>query len=119
MIAVARVYAPYAPSDGTRVLVDRLWPRGLKREDAHIDEWVKDLAPTTELRRWFGHRSERWAEFQELYRRELACPELSGLLRRLADLGSNGTLTLLTAARSEPENHAVVLRQVLLDLPPA
>lgn len=115
MIAIKRVYAPFDTADGTRALVDRLWPRGLRREDAHIDEWAKDIAPSTELRRWYGHRPELWPEFQARYARELARPDVAETLVRLRDLGRAGTLTLLTAVRSEL-NHAVVLRQVLLDL---
>lgn len=118
MIFLKRVYAPPDPSDGTRVLVDRLWPRGLKREGAHIDDWIKDIAPSTELRRWYGHRSELWPEFQVRYRGELARPDLTAPLGRLRELGRAGTLTLLTATHGEL-NHALVLRQVLLDLPAA
>ncbi len=116
MIVLKRVYDPFDPADGTRVLVDRLWPRGLRREDARIDEWVKDVAPSTELRRWYGHRPELWPEFQVRYARELARPDVAEALRRLCDLGRVGTLTLLTATRTEAESHAVVLRRVLLDL---
>jgi len=116
MIRLKRVYAPFEPADGTRVLVDRLWPRGLKRESAHIDEWAKDIAPSTELRRWYGHRSALWPEFQMRYAQELARPEVSELLSKLRAVASDGTLTLLTATRAETENHAVALRQVLLDL---
>lgn len=115
MIAIKRVYDPFDPSDGMRVLVDRLWPRGLKREDAHIDEWVKEVAPSAELRRWFGHRSELWPQFQARYACELARPELQDRLGRLRELGREGTLTLVFAARNEAENNAVVLKQVLLD----
>lgn len=112
MIILKRAYAPPDPSDGTRVLVDRLWPRGLKREDAQIDEWAKDIAPSKELRLWYGHRPELWPEFEVRYRRELARPDHTAPLERLRDFGRAGTLTLLTATRSEL-NHAVVLRQVL------
>lgn len=115
MIAIKRVYTPFDPADGTRVLVDRLWPRGLVRADAHIDEWAKEVAPSTELRRWYGHRPELWPEFQVLYAQELIRPDVVEPLRRLRDLGRDRTLTLLTAARGEL-NHAFVLRQVLLDL---
>jgi uncharacterized protein YeaO (DUF488 family) len=118
MIILKRAYAPPDPSDGTRVLVDRLWPRGLKREDAKVDEWAKDVAPSTELRLWYGHRPELWPEFEVRYRRELARPDLTAPLERLRVLGRAGALTLLTATRSEL-NHAVVLRQVLLHPPRA
>jgi uncharacterized protein YeaO (DUF488 family) len=116
MIKLKRIYAPVDLSDGTRVLVDRLWPRGLTHEEAHVDEWAKDVAPTTELRRWYNHRPELWPEFQVRYARELARPELSELLSKLRALAREGTLTLLTASRAETENHAVALRQILLDV---
>ncbi len=113
MIAIKRVYAPPAASDGYRVLVDRLWPRGLKREAAALDEWLKDLAPSPQLRAWFGHRTDQWPEFQRLYRLELAAPEALAELARLRQLAKSRPLTLLYAARSETENHARVLRDCL------
>jgi uncharacterized protein YeaO (DUF488 family) len=95
------------------MMVDRLWPRGLKKESAAIDEWLKDLAPSTELRRWFGHRPERWPEFQTRYRAELTSPSVAEDLERLRKLGRHGSVTLLYAAHDETENNAKVLQQVL------
>jgi uncharacterized protein YeaO (DUF488 family) len=107
-IVVKRVYEPPRAVDGRRVLVDRVWPRGLRREDARIDRWAKDLAPSTELRRWFGHRPERFPEFRDRYR-----AELSGHEAELQELLHGGTLTLLYAARDEDHNNARVLAELL------
>ena len=111
-IATKRIYAPPAESDGYRVLVDRLWPRGVSKAVASIDLWLRDIAPSTELRTWYGHDVERWPEFRERYRREL---EGHGeLLDRLLDIErQHGTLTLLFAARDEEHNEAEVLADVL------
>jgi uncharacterized protein YeaO (DUF488 family) len=112
-IRVKRVHDPPARADGVRVLVDRLWPRGLKKEEAHIDHWLKDVAPSTELRRWFGHDPARWSEFRRRYRAELeARPDALAALRRLAE---GRALTLLFAARDAQHNNAVALREMLGD----
>lgn len=113
MFAIKRVYETPHSSDGRRILVDRLWPRGLKKEAAKLDGWMKELAPSDELRRWFGHRPERWAEFQAKYRAELASPTVSESLKRLRALGRKGAVTLVYSARDETENNAQVLKQVL------
>ena len=113
MFRIKRVYAPAAAGDGHRVLIDRLWPRGLSRADAAIDEWTKTLAPSTELRKWFNHDPARWSEFQDRFRAELIRPDASAELARLCRLGLGGTLTLLFAARDERHNHAVILRAEL------
>ena len=111
MIRVKRVYAPPEPSDGTRVLVDRLWPRGLKKTDARIDLWLKEVAPSPELRRWFGHDPARWPEFVRRYHAELAArPEV---VQKLLELAASGPLTLLYAARDEAHNNAVALKAYL------
>ena len=106
-----RVYLPPAPADGCRILVDRLWPRGLSREAAKIDLWLKEIAPSTELRKWFGHESEKWPEFQKRYAAELkqhdaAVTELRAQLRK-------GPATLLFGAHNETQNNAVVLQEYL------
>jgi uncharacterized protein YeaO (DUF488 family) len=107
---IRRVYEPTKSSDGIRVLVDRLWPRGLKKSDAHLDHWVKDVAPSPRLRLWFGHRPERFTEFSKRYKKELvgnpAVPELR-------KLGKGALVTLLYGARDPEVNHAVVLQVVL------
>jgi uncharacterized protein YeaO (DUF488 family) len=111
-VRIKRIYEPPDASDGTRVLVDRLWPRGLARAKAKVDRWEKELAPSDELRRWFGHDPAKWAEFRKRYRAELSA--LTGLVRELAVVaGGRGRLTLLYAARDERHNNAVVLAEVL------
>ncbi|MDE2119859.1 MAG: DUF488 family protein [Betaproteobacteria bacterium] len=117
-LQIRRVYEPASPDDGFRVLIDRLWPRGLRRESAAIDLWFKDIAPSPALRTWFGHEPARWAGFGERYRAELdanapAVQRLAGLLR------AHGRMTLLYAARDPVHNHAVVLRDYLREPGPA
>jgi uncharacterized protein YeaO (DUF488 family) len=115
-VTTKRIYAQPSESDGYRVLVDRLWPRGVRKADAGIDLWLRDVAPSTELRRWFGHDVERWPEFVERYSRELEGN--AGLLDTLADIErQQGTLTLLYAARDEAHNEAQVLADVLRHRP--
>jgi uncharacterized protein YeaO (DUF488 family) len=110
-IRLKRAYDPPSAEDGVRVLVDRLWPRGLRKADAAIDRWLKDIAPSTELRRWFGHDPSRWEEFQRRYRHELSVhPEL---LNELRETARGGTVTLVYAARDTLHNEAVILREVL------
>jgi uncharacterized protein YeaO (DUF488 family) len=111
--ALKRVYEPAASTDGYRVLVDRLWPRGLSKEDAAIDHWAKALAPSTDLRRWFGHRPERWEEFEKRYREELEGDEAREELAALRERLRQGRTTLLYAAHDEERNNAVVLRDFL------
>ena len=112
MIRVARIYRPPGKNDGWRVLVDRLWPRGVKKDAAKVDEWMKEIAPHNSLRKWFGHRPERWPEFQERYFAELGTKsDLIAKLRRAEK--EHGTLTLLFAAKDEEHNQAVVLCKVL------
>ena len=112
-IRVRRAYEPPAGDDGLRVLVDRLWPRGLARTDAHVDEWLKEVAPSTELRRWFGHDPERFAEFGRRYRAELAGAPARDALRRLRDLAAAGPVTLLTATRDLDHSHTRILLEKL------
>jgi uncharacterized protein YeaO (DUF488 family) len=101
--------------DGRRLLVDRLWPRGVSKSDAAIDEWVKEIAPSTELRKWFGHDPARWDEFRRRYAEEIrGHAELLGHLRELA---REGPVTLVYSARDEVHNDAVVLRQMILGRP--
>ncbi len=108
-IEIRRVYDP--PADGYRVLVDRLWPRGLSKAAARLAEWPRHLAPSTELRKWFGHDPARWAEFQTRYRAELAGQRDE--LQRLRQVARKRKLVLLYAAKSSDHNHALVLREVL------
>jgi len=111
-IKLKRAYESPAADDGTRVLVDRLWPRGVKKADAGIDLWMKELAPSAELRKWFGHDPARWQEFRRRYVEELRHhPEQ---LARLRALAKQGPITLVFAAHDERHNDAVVLRDLLL-----
>ena len=112
-IAIKRAYEPAAKSDGRRILVDRLWPRGVKRESAAIDEWMKDVAPSTALRRWFAHDPERWKEFIRRYRKELASPTAEAAMERLRKLASDRKVTLVYAAADSEHNNAVALRTLL------
>jgi uncharacterized protein YeaO (DUF488 family) len=111
-IRLKRVFAPPAQSDGERILVDRLWPRGMRKEAAALDGWMKELAPSTELRRWFGHDPARWEGFRKRYEAELR--QHRELLDELRGRARKHTVTLLFAARDEAHNEAVVLKDVLL-----
>lgn len=107
VIRTKRVYDPPAPSDGRRILVERLWPRGIKKESLAADAWVKDVAPSTELRKWFDHRVERWEEFQRRYREELdANPDAWAPILEACE---HGTVTLLYSAHDTAHNSARVL----------
>lgn len=111
-VKIKRAYEPTKTSDGTRILVDRLWPRGLSKRKAAIDEWMKDIAPSTALRKWFGHDPERWAEFRTRYRAELTRkPEQ---LKHLRAQARQGPVTLVYSAHDELHNDAVVLRSIIL-----
>lgn len=115
-IMLRRVYDADAGEAGYRVLVDRYWPRGCKRESLHLDAWLRELAPDAELIRWFGHVPERWPAFRERYRAELDQPERRAQLQALLDAAGSQPLVLLYGARNETENQAVVLREALLAL---
>jgi uncharacterized protein YeaO (DUF488 family) len=110
-VRIRRVYEPPQPEDGRRVLVDRIWPRGLTKAAAAIDAWQRDVAPSNDLRRWFGHDPARWEEFARRYRQELAAR--LELLQPLLAAAAEGPLTLVYSARDERHNQAVVLQQVL------
>jgi uncharacterized protein YeaO (DUF488 family) len=110
-IQLKRVYEEPTKSDGTRILVDRLWPRGLTKEEAHIDLWLKEVAPTDDLRKWFGHDPARWPEFRARYRAELKRnPEQLALLRQAL---AKGPATIVYGAKDEEHNQAVVLHELL------
>jgi uncharacterized protein YeaO (DUF488 family) len=108
-IQVRGVYDDPSPTDGTRVLVDRIWPRGLAKHRASIDEWLKAVAPSTELRRWYAHDASRFEEFRRRYQAELAEPERQAAVRHLRELARPGPLTLLTATRDLEHSQAAVL----------
>ncbi len=113
MLAIKRVYAEPEPGDGTCVLVDRLWPRGLSKELAHVDLWLKEIAPSSELRTWFGHDPEKFAEFRRRYEAELASEPGQAALTKLHDLAKQGHVTLVFAAHDAEHANAVVLRELL------
>ena len=113
-IYIKRIYEPAEKSDGLRILVDRLWPRGLKKENAHIDAWTKDIAPSTTLRKWFDHDPKKWQEFIARYTSELETTD--GLEKFLELIQDHETVTMLYAAHDEEHNHALVLQQLLTQL---
>lgn len=113
-IAIRRIYDAASQDDGLRVLVDRVWPRGMTRKNAAIDLWARELAPSTGLRKWFGHDPEKWDEFRRRYRAELEGREAE--IGGLAGKAGDGPMTLLFAARDRDHNQAVVLKEVLEEL---
>jgi uncharacterized protein YeaO (DUF488 family) len=117
-IVVKRVYEPASPADGVRVLVDRLWPRGLRKEQAAVKFWLRDLAPSTELRQWFHANPEAWRLFRKRYLKELVSPKATAAVEKLHAL-AEGTraLTLLYASKNEEHNNAVVLKELLEGAP--
>ncbi|HYX20402.1 MAG TPA: DUF488 domain-containing protein [Thermoanaerobaculia bacterium] len=115
-VRLKRAYEAPDAEDGRRILVDRLWPRGVSKAGARIDEWLKELAPSTELRKWFGHDPARWDGFRRHYAQELHGH--AGLLAHLRELARTGPVTLVYSARDEVHNDAVVLRDVLLGRSP-
>jgi uncharacterized protein YeaO (DUF488 family) len=112
-VQVRRVYDQPQTDDGQRVLVDRLWPRGLSKERAHLDEWCKEIAPSTELRKWYGHDPDRYDEFARRYRAELDDPERAAAFARLRELAAHGPMTLLTATKRSNISEAAVLAGLL------
>ena len=112
-VQVRRVYDPPEDDDGQRVLVDRLWPRGMSKQRAELADWCKQIAPSTELRKWYDHDPERYEEFARRYRTELDEPERAAALARLRELAGQGRLTLLTAAKRSDISEATVLADLL------
>lgn len=112
-VGVARIYDPPEASAGARVLVDRVWPRGLSKDQAHLDEWAKAVAPSTELRKWYSHDPGRYDEFARRYRDELTEPEHAEVVRHLRELARQGGVTLLTASKAVEISQASVLADVL------
>ena len=111
MLKIKRVYDPVSLDDGKRVLVDRLWPRGIKKEKAQIDEWLKEISPSNELRKWYSHDPAKWAEFKKRYKKELA--EKSELLKRIKAEAKKQTVTLLFSTKELELNNAVALKEIL------
>ncbi len=111
MIIIKRVYGPPSRDDGKRILIDRLWPRGLKKEAAHVEEWMKDVAPSSDLRKWFGHDPEKWAEFKRRFFKELQGKQ--ELTERIADLAKKSRVTLLFGSKEERFNNASALKEYI------
>jgi uncharacterized protein YeaO (DUF488 family) len=111
-LTLKRAYARPSTEDGIRILVDRLWPRGISKSEAALDRWMKEIAPSADLRKWFGHDPDRWREFQIRYTEELR--RNVELVTQLRDLAQNGRVTLIYSAHDEAHNDAVVLRDMLL-----
>lgn len=111
MIRIKRVYNPSAKDDGKRILIDRLWPRGLKKEDARIDEWIKEIAPSNELRKWFGHDPKKWGEFKKRFFTELHGKQ--GVVDGIISAARKGTVTLLFGSKEERFNNAVALKEYI------
>ena len=113
-IALKRVYDEPDPSGGTRVLVDRLWPRGLSKERAQVNVWMKEFAPSNELRKWFGHDPEKFAEFRRRYETELASESGQEALAKLRDMARREPITMVFGAHDMEHNNAVILRELLI-----
>jgi uncharacterized protein YeaO (DUF488 family) len=114
-VNVKRIYDPVAETDGYRVLIDRLWPRGIKNDGSHIDKWLKDVAPSTALRKWFNHEPDKWQSFLLKYQAEInGSPALEELR---SDILKHKTVTLLYAAKDQQHNHALALRQMIANPP--
>lgn len=114
-VRLRRVYEDPAPDDGVRVLVDRVWPRGLTKAAVHLDEWVQDIAPSTQLRLWYGHRPDRFTEFRRRYLIELTDAQATATLGRLRKLAHTRPITLLTSTKDIEHSHAAVLIDLLRD----
>ena len=114
-VRVRRIYDEAQKSDGSRILVDRVWPRGVSKDKAQLDEWVKDVAPSTELRKWYSHDPEKFDEFARRFREELKNDDAAQALDELRELARTGTLTLLTAAKRDDISQATVLAEILND----
>lgn len=112
-IFIKRAYEDAIPEDGYRVLVDRIWPRGRSKETLELDQWARDLAPSADLRKWFGHDPKRWEAFQQRYRSELEAEEKQEQMRRLLAEADGRSITLIYGAKDEEHNQAIVLRDVL------
>lgn len=115
-VRIRRIYDRAGEAEGTRVLVDGVWPRGISKDHAGLDHWYKALAPSTGLRKWFGHDPKLWAAFKQKYRKELRDEDKRGRLEELAEVARSGPLTLLYGAKDKEHNQAIVLREVLEEM---
>jgi uncharacterized protein YeaO (DUF488 family) len=112
-VQIKRIYDPVFPSDGDRFLVDRLWPRGVSKKEACLKAWLKELAPSDDLRKWYGHRPERWSEFKRRYKLELEADKKKEELKALAERSRLTSVTLLYAAKDRERNNAVVIKEAM------
>jgi len=112
-LKIKRAYDPAADDDGVRMLVDRLWPRGMSKDEARVDVWLKDIAPSDELRKWFSHDPAKWAEFRKRYERELE--QKKEFVQQIIDMLAEGRVTLLYSAKDDERNNAVVLREFIAE----
>lgn len=113
MIKIKRIYEPVAAEDGYRVLVERLWPRGVRKTEAKLDAWEKDIAPSNALRQWYGHDPKKWEEFQKRYEQELKTPEAQQILDSLAERARHGVVTLIYSSRAGEISSAAILQWIL------
>ena len=116
-VRIKRAYEAPTPADGARILIDRLWPRGVRKDAAALDLWLKGIGPSTELRKWFGHEPSRWAEFRRRYADEIE--QKPQLLAQLRDIARQGVLTMVYSAHDEQHNDALVLQELILHPPTA
>ena len=111
MLKIKRIYDEYEIGDGKRILIDRLWPRGIKKEKSHVDVWAKELAPSTDLRKWFGHEPKKFSEFKKRYKKELENEK--DYLKKIKNISSKNNITLLYSAKDKKYNNVVVLKEIL------
>lgn len=116
MLGIKRAYEPKEPSDGKRILIDRLWPRGVSKSEAGIDEWPKDLGPSTSLRKWFGHDPEKWEEFKKRYLQELSAPDKVKLLDNIARTAEHANVTLIYSAKDTEHSNVKVLAELIANM---
>jgi uncharacterized protein YeaO (DUF488 family) len=116
-LRIKRIYEPASRGDGKRILVDRLWPRGISKDRAAVDEWIREIAPSSELRKWFGHDPSKWDQFKKKYRKELL--KNRNLILRLKEDSRNGPVTLLYSAKDPEHNNAVALKEVMDEYHPS
>ena len=113
MLKIKRAYDKQEAGDGKRILIDRLWPRGVTKAESGIDEWLKDLGPTTELRKWFGHDPEKWEEFRKKYIKELSAPDKEALLGKIAQSASRSNVTLIYSSKDTEHSDVKVLQELI------
>jgi uncharacterized protein YeaO (DUF488 family) len=116
MVTIRRAYDPSPDHEGRKYLVDRLWPRGVRKEDLGLDAWLKEIAPSADLHKWFAHDPDKWEEFRERFRRELKVPEKEQILWKLVEESRRRTITLIFATRDRQHNNAVVIKELIEEM---